>query len=114
MPSSGVCYQSPQIGCVFVTVNSVNSVNSVNILSFFPPGSALRVSLHGPSTFSNNDALFLLSQFCNLRRQFLVFFGLGISVSFLSSLAVLALSPPSGTLALDSCPLTDVRSSHLF
>ena len=54
------CYQSPQIGCVFVTVNSVNSVN---ILSFFPPGSALCVSLHGASIFSYNDALLLLRQF---------------------------------------------------
>jgi hypothetical protein len=111
LPSSGVCCQSPQIGCVLVTVNSVNSFN---ILSFFPSGSALCVSLHGASSFSNNDALFLLRQFCNLRRQFFVFFGLGISVSFLSSLADLAVSPPFGTLALDSCPLADVRSSHLF
>jgi hypothetical protein len=78
-----VCYQSPQIGCVFV---AVNSINSVNILSLFPPGSVLCVSLHGASRFSNNDALFLLCQFCNLRRQFFCIFGLGISVSFLSSL----------------------------
>ena len=54
------CYQSPQIGWVFVTVNSVNSVN---ILSFFPPGSALCVSLHGASIFSYHDALLLLRQF---------------------------------------------------
>jgi hypothetical protein len=56
-----VCrYQSPQIGCIFVTVNSVNSVN---ILSFFPPVSVLCVSLHGASSFSNNNALFSLCQF---------------------------------------------------
>ena len=71
-PALVCCYQSPQIGCVFVTVNSVNSVN---ILSFFPPGSALCVSLHGASSFSNNDAVFLLRQFCNLCRQFSVFSG---------------------------------------
>ncbi len=59
-PSSGVCYQSPQIGCVFVTVNSANSVN---ILSFFLSGSALCESLHGASIFSNNDALLLMYQF---------------------------------------------------
>jgi hypothetical protein len=46
--------------------------------------------------------------------KFLYFFGLGISVSFLSSLAALAVSPPFGTLALDSCPVAGVRSSHLF
>ena len=59
-PALVCCYQSPQIGWVFVTVNSVNSVN---ILSFFPPGSALCVSLHGASIFSYNDALLLLRQF---------------------------------------------------
>ncbi len=64
------CYRSPQIGCVFVTVNPDNSVN---ILSF-------------------------------LLRQFFVFFGLDISVSFLSSLTAFAVSSPFGTLALNSCP----------
>ena len=111
-PALVCCDQSPQIGCVFFV--TVNSVNSVNVLSFFPPGSALCVSLHGASSFSNNDSLFLLRQFCNLHRQFFVIFGLGISVSFLSSLEALAVSPPFGTLALDSCPLAGVRSSHLF
>jgi hypothetical protein len=47
--------------------------------------------------------LFLLRHFCNLRRQFCVC-GLGTSVSFLSSLAALAVSSPFGTLALNSRP----------
>ena len=91
--------RSPHIGCVFVTVTSVNT----NILSFFPSGSALCVTLHGASSLSSYDALLLLRHFCNLRRQFCVC-GLGISVSFLSSLAALAVSSPFGTLALNSCP----------
>ena len=37
-----VCHcQSPQIGCVFDSVNNVNYVNCVNILYFFPPGSVV-------------------------------------------------------------------------
>ena len=36
------------------------------------------------------------------------------SASFLSSLEALTVSPPFGTLSLDSCPLAGVRSSHLF
>ncbi len=63
------CYQSPQIGCVFVTVNSVNSVN----IPSFPSGTVLCVSLHGASSFSNNEAFFFLRQFCDLCRQFFVF-----------------------------------------
>ena len=105
------CYQSPQIGCVFVTVNSVNSVN---ILSFFPPGSALCVSLHGASSLTNNDALLLLRQFVICAVFFFCIFGLGTSVSFLSSLAALAVSSPFGTLALNSCPFAGVQSSHLL
>ncbi len=66
-------------GVFFVTVNSVNIVK---ILSFFASGSALCVSLHGASSFSNNDALFLLRRFCILRRQFFVFSGSAFGVIF--------------------------------
>jgi hypothetical protein len=64
------CYQSPQIGCVFVTVISVHSIN---ILSFFPSGSALCASLHGASILSINDALLLLGQFVICAVNFLYF-----------------------------------------
>ena len=57
----------------------------------------------GASSPSSYDALFLLRHFCNLRRQFCVC-GFGTSVSFLSSLAALAVSSPFGTLALNSRP----------
>jgi hypothetical protein len=103
------CYQSPQIGCVFVTVISVHSIN---ILSFFPSGSALCVSLHGGSILSINDTLLLLRQFVICAVNFL-YLRLDISVSFLSSLAALAVSPPFGTLALNSCPFAGVFFSFV-
>ena len=55
-----------------------------------------------------------VASICNLRRHFFCIFGLGTSVSFLSSLAALAVSSPFGTLALNSCPFAGVQSSHLL
>jgi hypothetical protein len=96
--------QSPQIGCVFVTVNSVNSVN---ILYFVPLGSVLCASLHGASNLQTTT-FFTVESICNFASLIFVLSGLGISVSFLSFLAALVVSSPFGTLSLNSCHLTAV------
>ncbi len=78
-------------------------LSMLSILSTFLP--SFRLGLHCvcpsmvlPAFFSNNDTVFLFRQFCNLCRQFFCIFGLGFSLSFLSSLAALAVSSPFRTL----------------
>ena len=69
--------QSPQIGCVFVTVKSFNSVNSLLLSVPFRLGLHCVCSSTVLPAFEQSlyDALFLLRQVCNLRRQFFVFSG---------------------------------------
>jgi hypothetical protein len=78
---------------------TVNSVNSVNILYFFPLGSVLCASLHGVSNLQTTT-FFTVVSICNSALLIFVLSGLGISVSFLSSLETLAVSSPFGTLSL--------------
>jgi hypothetical protein len=62
---------------------------------------------------TNNDTLSLLSQFIICAVNFCIF-GLGITVSFLSSLEVLVVISPFETLVLNSCPFVGVKSFLLL
>jgi hypothetical protein len=114
-----------QLWCVVTRVRKSRVffllLSILSILSTFFP--SFRLGLHfvypRPSTvlpaffFEQQSSVLVVSILLFVPSIFCIF-GLGISASFLSSLAALAVSSPFGTLALNSCPLADVRSSHSF
>ncbi len=69
---SAVVFRSDGSSCIFIAVCSHSFSTDLNCVPSFPSlgGCSLPSSLHGASSFSNNDALCLLRKICNLLPSF--------------------------------------------